>query len=350
MKKAKWVASALVVVLAAVAFMLFTTDRSTATHERNALICYNCHTMHYSEEGAVPARATAGGPFASLLIDYKDNLPAINVICLKCHDDRAGDSSGAPTVYSVNNLDLTYYPGGDFNLVSAGGELGHFKKSGANMIVDDSPDPAPGGSAGANNPDSNELRCWSCHDPHNSSSGASDFRLLRKRPKDGTGTDEYSAADITVVASAGTFVTEAGTDHSVFVSGISEWCGACHSNPGGGTGFHGDALGDLDVGDGTNWIRHPTDHLLDGTQGTEYDNGGDDDWHIPLQDDDADWSTFTADHVAAGGGDSVMCLSCHRSHVGRAPGGVATYYDDGLRFDTSVGMDSDTECNKCHDK
>lgn len=322
---------------------------STATlssHERGALACGDCHAMHTGGENANVPSSSAGSA-ANLIVDPGNP----NGVCLRCHDDRGGDSSAAPTVYSVNDLDDTYYPGGDFDEAGASGENGHFKTSGDSLVADDYPAAAPGGGGAVRSAD---MTCWSCHDPHNSEVDANAFRLLRKRPQNGMTGAPYVSKDIEVVARAGEYRDESGTNHTVYISGISEWCASCHSNPDNtGGGFHGASPRDPDVGRNGAWTRHPSDNHFPASYVSEYIAANDavtGDWEVPFEDADGDWSPQSPNHDPSAS-DRVMCLSCHRAHVGRSPGGPhASPNSDTLRWNPGAPASHDSGCNKCHNK
>lgn len=317
-----------------------------AGQAHGALVCGDCHTMH-ADNNSSSDPSTRVGIAASLIIDPGNP----NGICLRCHDDRSEDSSMAPTVYSVNDLDDTYYPGGDFDEVGASGENGHFKLSGNRLTADDYPAAAAGSSGAVL---SSDLTCWSCHAPHNSESDSNEFRLLRKRPQNGMTGAPYVFKDILVTAKAGNYKDESGTNHTVYSSGISEWCASCHSNPDNtGSGFHGSSREDADVGHNGAWTRHPSDNQFPDSYIAEYISANDGvtaDWEVPFEDADGDWSPQMPNHNPTTN-DRVMCLSCHRAHVGRSSSGPrAAPNSNALRWNPGAPSGHDSGCNKCHNK
>jgi hypothetical protein len=147
---------------------------------------------------------------------------------------------------------------------------------------------------------------------------------------------------------------EATDNHNVYTvttletQGFGQWCAACHSNPDdavAGTGFHGAALTDPDVGDGTNWIRHPTAKLLTEDMATNYGEGlGAYDPTVPLEVTAASGLTGIDSTgltlVDLDTTSQVGCLSCHKAH--------ASDYADIARWDMGAASGAGDNCNKCH--
>ena len=246
-------------------------------------------------------------------------------------DGQTGETAGYPKV-----------PGGDFfHPASIGSEdKGHnpYGEPG-NISLNIRRDPElgltpPGGIA------LDEFTCISCHDPHagtatdpGSESPASAYRQLLRKPGAGTG------PDIIVIgieahpgSDEGKTADKGDINAPMYHSGFSTWCGTCHSpdNQVPGAGFHGSSKGDPDVGDGFNWVRHPTDFGLGSAIASNY--GAEYDWRYPVEDTNQNGTVELTDEV--------FCLSCHRAH--------GTPYSDSTRGDTSQPSGVGTGCNKCH--
>ncbi len=107
---------------------------------------------------------------------------------------------------------------------------------------------------------------------------------------------------------------ETNADHTIYKSGMSEWCANCHTN------FHSDNT--------TNFV-HPTGEDLGSTVAAAYNAyistdqivGGDPAtsyWGlVPFEDVQVDLDVADPLNDTAGpdGQDQVMCLSCHRAHA-----------------------------------
>lgn len=293
-----------------------------AFHDGGVAYCAGCHTMHNSQNGAlVDAAHPAGNEF--LL-----NTGTPSDTCLRCHANYGQFMSGQG-----------YGPGGDFYWVtrtftwgstgiSKGDSHGHNVVAPTKGLAADlTLTTAPGGTfSGAN------LSCTSCHDPH----GNQNFRLLYGSDLGpfyaGGRYDFTNDAPIAKGNSRRTYVytgstgNETNAQHTVYISGMSNWCANCHAN------FHEDNT--------TNFV-HPTrelgssiaaaynayvssDDMTSGTQATSY-NG-----LVPFEDVQADVLTAnsTTNTVGPDGADEVMCLTCHRAH--------ASPFADAARWDMSV--------------
>ncbi len=280
-------------------------------HNADQLICSKCHTIHYSEDNALPADAEAGGPFSQLLLKS-----STTDVCLICHQGPLNsNSTGAPRVLTDDGSMGTNYPslsGGDFYYSKTDQRKGH--NPGGSVGTDSILTQSPGGTF-----TSADESCVSCHDPHGGSP-ANTYRLLKKKPAGWTG------ADLIVTGDEGHPGGDEEADPPAYNTGFGAWCGACHS------GFHGSDVTDSDVGDGTDWIRHPVDAPL----GTEIagNYGATPAWLYPVQDVDSNGSVSSTDQV--------FCLSCHRSH--------GTPYLSGTRWDSAQPSGAGAGCNKCHAK
>ena len=122
---------------------------------------------------------------------------------------------------------------------------------------------------------------------------------------------------------------ESPTNHNVYKGGFSNWCSSCHPN------FHGADIADTDVGDGADFVRHPTRTAL-GSNNTKY---GSYDYQYPLIKVGGNWTNTDQGSGNVATTDEVMCLSCHKAH--------ATNNPDALRWDPSQAS-ALSQCNKCH--
>jgi hypothetical protein len=305
-----------------------------AFHDGGVAYCAGCHTMHNSVDGA---------PIAGLVTNsnlLNENNPT--EACLRCHANygqfAGGNGWGA---------------GGDFYWVtktfqwdshgiktSTGDSHGHnVVDADRGLTADATLARAPGG--GPSGFQSAYLSCTSCHDPH----GNTNFRLLygetvvaapgepdTPRPNyDGGGFNFTEAAPLAKGMSRYTNVTssrgeiESDTEHTVYKSGMSEWCANCH------TTFHDDNATDFVHpvseemnGLAANYNNYVSTSVHNGLAATAYSG------LVPFEDIDADLETVDQYNYTAGptSDDQVMCLSCHRAH--------ATPFKDATRWDMAA--------------
>jgi len=284
-------------------------SQAWAFHDGGVPACYRCHTMHNSQDGMQVANTPEGNPYLLINGNSSDT-------CLSCH-----------AAYGQFMGGEGYGPGGDFYWLtktytwnshgahtSTGDSHGHNIISPANLLVGDATlTAAPGGDFL-----SARLTCTSCHDPH----GNASFRLLYGTSigpvYDGTRYDFTEPAPLAVGNSRRTYVggggEETDANHTVYKSGMAEWCANCH------TDFHtdnttnfvhptGQNLGSLIAGAYNAYVS--TDDPSGGSQATAY-------WGlVPFEDVDADLETVDPTNYTTGpiGTDKVMCLTCHRSHA-----------------------------------
>jgi hypothetical protein len=336
-----------------------------AFHDGGVAECAGCHTMHNSQDGAlVDAAHPAGNAYL-----LKSGSPSDT--CLLCHANYGQFYDGAG-----------YGAGGDFAWVtktftwsahgrtstSEGDSHGHnVVAPGAGIAADATLTTAPGGDFQAQ-----YLGCSSCHDPH----GNQSFRLLygsADGPKYDGGRYSFSA-DAPIAAgnsrnTTGTSGEETNANHTVYKSGMSNWCANCH-----------DAFHEANT---TNFV-HPignmgstiaatynayvsSSDLFGGNSATSYMG------LVPFEAVNVDLTAIDTSNYTEGptGVDQVMCLTCHRAH--------ASAYQDATRWDMSetflveshpavtdigfVQADVDNKdynyvldinqrslCNKCHGK
>jgi len=292
-----------------------------AFHDGGVAECAGCHTMHNSQDGAL---VDADHPNGNA---YLLNNGTPSDTCLQCHAN-----------YGQHRQGSGFGPGGDFywvtrtfswtghgsTVVSTGDSHGHNVISPAYGIAQDGVlSAAPGGDFL-----SARLGCTSCHDPH----GNQNFRLLygNDQGPNYSGSRYNFTADAPIAKgnSRTTYTTSGGeTDlkHTVYKSGMSEWCANCHT--------------DLHDNNTTNFV-HPTramgseiagkynayvssDNLTGGSAATSYLG------LVPFEAVNADLATVSTTNYTTGptGVDQVMCLSCHRAH--------ASPFADSARWDMS---------------
>lgn len=280
-----------------------------AFHDGGVAECAGCHTMHNSQNGAL---VDANHPNGNA---YLLNTGTPSDTCLRCHASYGQFASGSG-----------FGPGGDFYWVtrtfswsahgstatSTGDSHGHNVISPVRGIAQDATlSTAPGGTFL-----SSRLGCTSCHDPH----GNQNFRLLYGNdmgPKY-DGTRFNFTADAPVAKGNGRRTinsdgNETNAHHTVYKSGMSEWCANCHTN--------------LHENNTTNFV-HPTramgsdiagnynayvssDDLVGGSAATAYMG------LVPFEAVNANLATVDPANYTQGpiGVDKVMCLSCHRAHA-----------------------------------
>jgi predicted CXXCH cytochrome family protein len=308
-------------------------------HDEGALKCSGCHTIHYSEEGADPAGAAAGGPFKHLLKD-----DSTTDLCLSCHDAAGSQATFAwagstpPKIMGAVTNDL---PGGNFTGPAVTAGKGHSLDTTAFAAANLAS--SPGGAFS-----STGFSCADCHDPHGSNSASFEYRNLLKTVNGVTltaaeiaGADAEEATLVTAGAAADQNADAfAAGNHNVYKGEMGKWCGACHSNPdNAGTGFHGTVVTDSDVGDNTDWIRHPTGTALTGPFATNYGANYNPSYPMVTT---AAGATTASNWAIVAAESKVFCLSCHAAH--------GTDNTDMLRWDYSVSQAAATGCNKCHGK
>ena len=339
-----------------------------AFHDGGVAYCAGCHTMHNSQNGAVVDAAHPNGNA------YLLNAGNASDTCLRCH---AG--------YGQFKTGEGFGPGGDFYWVtrtftwpgryagttvsSQGDSHGHNVIAPTKGIAQDATlTTAPGG-----NFLSSRLACTSCHDPH----GNENFRLLYGNtlgPKyDGTRYAFTADAPLAKGNSRNTYGTTNGNEtnskHTVYKSGMSEWCANCH------TTLHDNNTSNFvhvtrglgsDVAANYN-AYVSTDDLVSGSVATSYMG------LVPFEAVNVDLTTADPTNYTQGptGNDQVMCLSCHRAHASPFSDSArwdmaATFLADSHPKNTDIGfIQSDVDrkyysytfvqnqrslCNKCHVK
>ncbi|MBU8871652.1 MAG: hypothetical protein KOO60_12370 [Gemmatimonadales bacterium] len=305
-----------------------------AFHDGGVAYCAGCHTMHNSQDGV----AIDGLVTNSNLLNENDATEA----CLRCHASYGqfadGNGWGAGGDFYWVTKTFTWESHG--TKTSTGDSHGHNVISpGRGLNPEATLARAPGGgSAGFQ---SAYMACTSCHDPH----GNTNFRLLygettiagpgepdTPRPNyDGGGFNFTEPAPLAAGNSRYTNRTssrgepETDSAHTVYKSGMSEWCANCHTN------FHDDNATDFVHpvseemnGLAANYNAYVATSDFSGVAATSYSG------LVPFEDVDVDLTTVDTENYTAGptSNDQVMCLSCHRAH--------ATPFADATRWDMAT--------------
>jgi hypothetical protein len=350
------------------------------------LRCDVCHTMHYSQNGGVPAGAQPGGPHPILLLGT----------CMGCHSDT---STSTIKVASAGNIPQVFNTGGGTqdpgtanswaataNMNLAGGNFyyvvnGPSNAKGHNVdvtgVAADTtilPLGTPPGYDAAYDTSTvkyktaSRLTCAGsngCHGDRNidSSAGGAGASLAALNgahhdapPIDGStvGKSYRFLKGILGREDPDWQQSASVSDHNEYEGAlvqnapttISYLCGQCHGN------FHASA----GIGGGTPsnpWLRHPTDIDVISKSGeyAKYNDivGAGNPYSLEAPVGYAGTGVpggIPSTRSAVTSGDSiVICLSCHRAH--------ASLYDDILRWDYATmqaggGGANGTGCFRCH--
>ncbi len=386
----------LLVIMAAVLIAVGLGGSAMAFHDGGVAHCDGCHSMHQQVDGASNLSGNANNNLTT------GSDPSST--CLNCH---AGSGS-----YHILSADGTnFYPGGDFYWVTAGlWTVDHDTDStdsnrGHNITAldfglgdDGRLNVAPGGTY----PDT-QLGCNSCHDPHAKVGGAGvgpgapnpapisgsgsygdpdptdgsilgNYRLLGGIGYDGGQGASANFANAAPIATAPAFgfapgsvgLTERDDNHVDYGSGMSGWCGNCHTSFFSGAHVHPvDTAATLGV-EATNYNHYISTGNFDtsrtATSATylalvPFERGTPDrTLLLPTNTDGPDVNS------------QVMCLTCHRAHASpfkhiarwdlntellaesnaNAPVAVQAvqYYERDIA--TDFGPWQRSLCNKCH--
>lgn len=334
-------------------------------HYNANMNCSDCHSMHASAHENLDAGAAIVNPIAptsdgngGLKINpYYPGQPVANGhakllkstdVCATCHKDQ----TFAPDVYGDNVNGYQRSAGGVREDLTGGGH-----KIGSTVA-------APGKKTDIIDYTYTELECTSCHSPH----GGTGFRNLV--PYGMSGTAGYNAAakptvnkgafattaDVTILGgdtyvfgTPANFASYYGRDKVVYAKSgsytyngatssnrMDQFCGICHGN------FHGGAVTETQVGDGTDFTRHPTSV-------------------VTLQQAAHNAPNASFNNVKAFGNvrvyqaaaaatdlDSPGCMSCHKAHGSVNPFGLI--YPSRTAADTKEAGDASYKdlCKSCH--
>jgi hypothetical protein len=351
--------------------------------------CADCHTMHYSQNGARPANAALGGPFGMLLV--ADG-------CMGCHGQGTAENIVNSQIPQVLHSDTTGgdngdLAGGNFAYIT-GVKLRDATDSGAtkdtvghNVIdlgaayyEDTIPNLAANFPPGDENTNfTNGLirttftcaGAYGCHGDravtgelaamkgaHHVSDTMLKFGTINETTQGdvvghsyrfllgvhGGEDDDWQNTSSQSAHNEYKGATSRGTESTRTSPGgstISGLCAECHGN------FHGTGSGD--IGTASPWLRHPTDIVLPSDVTKEYYlyNGGtgtNNAYSLNAPVARATIPNASSGNVNPGTSDSiVMCLSCHKAH--------ATANADILRWnyeDIQVGAGGNEKCFICH--
>lgn len=342
--------------------------------------CANCHTMHYSQNGAPPAGAS-GGPFPVLLLGG----------CMGCHSNSAAvtiKTGVIPVVWNTGGGTLdpgTSQSWGGTNYNLAGGNFsyvvtGPSDSKGHNIEGMVAPDAAllnnPPGYNTTYDPSTtkwstaNQLTCAGsngCHGDRNANrasypdSFSASFAGVRgahhgaSTSLDGSttaksyrflGSAALPAYSVLGKEDSDWQQTASASDHNEYQGALTQattntmsyLCGQCHGT------FHATA----GIGTGSPWLRHPTDTDVM-AKGGEYASYNDivavGAYSLEAPVGYVGAIPAAPRETVAAGNSPVICLSCHRAH--------ASPYNDILRWDYSTmqaggASASGTGCFRCH--
>ena len=288
-------------------------------HYGQYLVCYDCHTMHFSQthnwDGttSVPTTPTSGGNWLGTTgpINYLLKAPA-NQLCLACHDGK----TFAPDVMGANTNTYVRAAGA---ITTGTTPYENWKGHTLDGLVT-----PPGGTSNL------RLECVNCHSPH----GNANFRNLdgtvnpityAKGTTNDTATDVYlrgwTLGDIANNYSVANedFNEPAATAQNQG-SAISKFCKGCH------TDFHGRA-GDSNMGGagGTGWLRHPTADANIGAVGGGHSSlavFSSKPYRVKVMSPSGDWGTQGSIWTNAPTNLTPNCLTCHKAHGNQNPFGL----------------------------
>jgi predicted CXXCH cytochrome family protein len=320
---------------------------SQTFHSGGAGACNGCHIIHQTQSGPGQMLLQASDPSS---------------ICLNCHAGPGG--SGNVSVFSPDGSAMT--PGGDFYWLTrtfswVGGQSPGYSHGHSivardyNLVQDPMLLNAPGGSYPAA-----RLGCTSCHDPHGKVGGGTEkggpavsgsgsygdhpfsgtssgnYRLLGDSDYSGgataTGYSFTTDAPVARQSSINRF-GESDLSHVDYGSGMSEWCGNCHSGilnssheAGGGTFEHPAGNNEKLESDLINlYNTYIRTGELSGNAATSYLQ------FVPFERGVQDPALLDPNSTRGPDANAnVMCLTCHRAH--------ASAFENSGRWDFKVPL------------
>ncbi len=315
-------------------------------HFGGSLICYDCHSIHYSQQhgftsGNPPAvPPTPGGPFSSLL-----RAGGINALCLSCHDGQ----SFAPDVLGDHANGYVRQAGALNNL---GGAPPYESWKGHTLDVTARP---PGGVSFI------QITCQQCHEPH----GSSSYRNL-SGPVTYTKGQTYASRTLSVDVWLAQWVQGDLVGNYAYNSvrfnepnpsngAYADFCQGCH------TRFHG-TVGSSEIGGtltGGAFLRHPNAQVNIGALGAGHSSIALYDTavsrvHVMSSSDTDYFSKPGAGTFTAADGLTPSCFSCHKGHGNQNPFGLIFLARDSslVTEQGTSGVTSDIGirnlCGQCH--
>ena len=333
--------------------------------------CYNCHTMHNSEQGS--AVAFTLDSFGEQVISEQPLTNLLKSDCLGCHSHAGAETIialGESMVPIIFNLTEPAYPpdgsatstlaSGNFHwVINKGDAYGHnvYGISGEDSRFP--PTQAPGGVARTGSCTdchgtlaSEQSGCEGCHVPHHHSS-STDIVAGRERgwyrflgsvmqrddqlgptPEGVVGIKAADWEQNPLPDQHNTYQGKSGPYASYLDSGsINQKCAGCHGR------FHSETIAD------SIWIRHPDDVAIpdfgEFTGFTEYNP------LVPV----ARQNVTSGDagfSVINRGSDLVSCISCHRAHGSPYPAMLRWGYRDWPGNDSHTQQPAQNGCAVCH--
>jgi hypothetical protein len=325
-------------------------------HFKSSLSCYQCHTMHYSQQHPYGYQHEGdpyfgqNGPYNALLRDE------VNSLCLSCHDaEDVIDVYQASTPYLSTNRQAGFLNRvGDAN-VNSGHTLGATST-------------APGGTW---SPDSTlGLECTNCHNPHGGIQSSSTtvpnpdqlkgtYRNLTYRP--GTLSNVYvtynkpsdavypdpTNRDVQLRANS-PFVPNLSyeTGSTDFYEPVADssrygrWCQGCH------TDFHGnEASPNMANADG--WLRHPSAqaNLSSSRMKARFQTRH---YRPQVMSPTGNWGTQGDSTWVAPSDLTPSCFSCHKGHGNNNAFGLIYMTGDQPRSENGDATSEPATCKTCH--
>ena len=334
--------------------------------------CYNCHTMHNSEQGSVVAftldrssgkQVLQEQPFANLL----------RTDCLGCHSHTGAETiihTGGTTIPVVLNLsEPTYPPDGTSISTLAGGNFHWLVKSGDDafghnvygIAEQDSRFAYPPGGVERTGDCAHchgtlataQSGCEGCHVPRHHAGSAAGivagremgwYRFLgsvmqrdgqvEPTPEGVVGIEAPDWEQSPLADRHNTYQGKPGPYASYLETGsINQKCAGCHDR------FHSGTIAD------STWIRHPVDVAIPVSGEfaglTTYNP------LVPVarQNLNSQDANFTSINL---GSDLVACISCHRAHGSPYPAMLRWAYRDWPGNDQHTGQPAYNGCAVCH--
>lgn len=277
-------------------------------HSGSTLVCFDCHTMHFSQQHQYDGTAGQGtpplstGPNANLL-----RAPGVSDLCLACHDGQ----TFAPDVLGTHTNSYVRQAGA---LSRLGGATPYEDWKGHTLDMNATP---PGGVSTLT------IACTQCHGAHGSASyrnltGAVPVTYTKGEPYAGRNTTkdvwlrQWVKGDLVGNYS---YDSVRFNEPNPLDGAYASFCQGCH------VAFHG-TVGDLKIGgnlDTGGFLRHPTAQvnigaIAGGHSSVAQYNAGNKRVHV--------MSSAAADYFASPGagtftvGDGLTpsCFSCHKAH------------------------------------